>query len=44
MLGGYYTWDRIGEARMAAVIISGLCESPRSRFNFDIIIHLSRHI
>ncbi|KAK0495081.1 hypothetical protein EDD18DRAFT_1355083 [Armillaria luteobubalina] len=24
MLGGYYTWDRIGEARMAAVIISGL--------------------
>ncbi|KAK0459310.1 uncharacterized protein EV420DRAFT_314593 [Desarmillaria tabescens] len=24
MLGEHYTWDRIGEARMAAVIISGL--------------------
>ncbi|KAK0196015.1 hypothetical protein F5146DRAFT_1133476 [Armillaria mellea] len=24
MLGGYYTWDCIGKARMAAVIISGL--------------------
>ncbi|KAK0192034.1 hypothetical protein F5146DRAFT_1135766 [Armillaria mellea] len=32
MLGGYYTWDCIGEARMAAVIISGL-------YIYEMVLH-----
>ncbi|KAK0212270.1 hypothetical protein DFS33DRAFT_14658 [Desarmillaria ectypa] len=42
MLGGYYTWNRIGEARVAAVIISGLYTYElvfRTSMRWPLLVH-----